>query len=155
MWSKHSSSAGEIEGNSECIICLSEPRDTAVLPCRHMCFCSYCAGIVRLQCEKCPICRQRVVSLLQFKREQEPPMPPPAALGGSSAASVASAAVTTGGTSWPEEATEACDPFLTSVSAHAGGGSGAHGEVASTWPAASSSEEVAAGSSREPPASSA
>lgn len=56
-------------GSSDCVICLSAPRDTAVLPCRHMCFCSYCAGIVRLQCDRCPVCRQKVVSLLQFKRE--------------------------------------------------------------------------------------
>lgn len=55
-------------GGSDCVICLSEPRDTAVLPCRHMCFCSYCAGIVRLQCDRCPVCRQKVASLLQFKR---------------------------------------------------------------------------------------
>lgn len=56
-------------GNADCVICLSAPRDTAVLPCRHMCFCSYCAGIVRLQCDRCPVCRQKVASLLQFKRE--------------------------------------------------------------------------------------
>jgi len=71
--SKAASAGGEAEvvetGNNDCIICLSEPRDTAVFPCRHMCFCSYCAGIVRLQCDKCPVCRQKVVSLLQFKRE--------------------------------------------------------------------------------------
>jgi len=59
----------DFEGNPDCVICLSEPRDTAVLPCRHMCFCSYCAGIVRLQCDRCPVCRQKVQSLLQFKRE--------------------------------------------------------------------------------------
>merc|ERR1712039_812531 len=35
-------SASEEGGNPDCVICLSEPRDTAVLPCRHMCFCSYC-----------------------------------------------------------------------------------------------------------------
>lgn len=58
-------------GNNDCVICLSEPRDTAVLPCRHMCFCSYCAGIVRLQCDKCPVCRQKVQSLLQFKRDPD------------------------------------------------------------------------------------
>lgn len=58
-------------GNSDCVICLSEPRDTAVLPCRHMCFCSYCAGIVRLQCDRCPVCRQKVQSLLQFQRDQD------------------------------------------------------------------------------------
>jgi len=65
----------EVEGgNSECVICLSEPRDTAVLPCRHMCFCSYCAGIVRLQCDRCPVCRQKVASLLQFRKDA-PPQP--------------------------------------------------------------------------------
>jgi hypothetical protein len=63
---------GEHEnGNSDCVICLSEPRDTAVLPCRHMCFCSYCAGIVRRQCDRCPVCRQKVQSLLTFKRDQD------------------------------------------------------------------------------------
>ncbi|VVA97037.1 unnamed protein product [Arabis nemorensis] len=30
----------------ECVICLSEPRDTTVLPCRHMCMCSGCAKLV-------------------------------------------------------------------------------------------------------------
>eukprot|EP00930_Biecheleria_cincta_P059649 TRINITY_DN45361_c0_g1_i1.p1 TRINITY_DN45361_c0_g1~~TRINITY_DN45361_c0_g1_i1.p1 ORF type:complete len:420 (+),score=59.39 TRINITY_DN45361_c0_g1_i1:89-1348(+) len=60
----------DVEGNPDCVICLSEPRDTAVLPCRHMCFCSYCAGIVRLQCDRCPVCRQKVQSLLQFKRHE-------------------------------------------------------------------------------------
>jgi hypothetical protein len=69
-----SSKASDAEpegGNSDCVICLSEPRDTAVLPCRHMCFCSYCAGIVRLQCDRCPVCRQKVASLLQFKRNPD------------------------------------------------------------------------------------
>jgi len=61
----------EAESNTECVICLTEPRDTAVLPCRHMCFCSYCAGIVRLQCAQCPICRQRVSSMLQFQRKAQ------------------------------------------------------------------------------------
>lgn len=56
----------EVDGGRECIICMSEPRDTVVLPCRHICFCSHCANIMRTQCEKCPICRQRVASLLQF-----------------------------------------------------------------------------------------
>merc|ERR1719410_1747128 len=67
-------------GSSDCVICLSAPRDTAVLPCRHMCFCSYCAGIVRLQCDTCPVCRQKVASLLQFKRESCSPADPPSAV---------------------------------------------------------------------------
>ncbi|WOK95983.1 putative E3 ubiquitin-protein ligase LUL4 [Canna indica] len=51
----------------ECVICLSEPRDTAVLPCRHMCMCSECAKALRLQSNKCPICRQPVEQLMGIK----------------------------------------------------------------------------------------
>ena len=39
----------------ECVICLSEPRDTTVLPCRHMCMCSGCARLLRHQTNRCPI----------------------------------------------------------------------------------------------------
>ncbi|KAL0347203.1 UNVERIFIED_CONTAM: putative E3 ubiquitin-protein ligase LOG2 [Sesamum calycinum] len=51
----------------ECVICLSEPRDTTVLPCRHMCMCSECAKMLTLQTNKCPICRQPVERLLEIK----------------------------------------------------------------------------------------
>lgn len=50
----------------ECVICLAEERNTAVLPCRHMCLCSACANIMRLQSNKCPICRQNASTLLQI-----------------------------------------------------------------------------------------
>eukprot|EP00397_Hematodinium_sp_SG-2012_P009442 GEMP01009526.1.p1 GENE.GEMP01009526.1~~GEMP01009526.1.p1 ORF type:complete len:359 (+),score=75.18 GEMP01009526.1:138-1214(+) len=61
------------DGGRECIICMSEPRDTVVLPCRHMAFCSSCANIMRTRCEKCPICRQRVATLLQFSLSDDTP----------------------------------------------------------------------------------
>ncbi|KAJ3676307.1 hypothetical protein LUZ60_003719 [Juncus effusus] len=51
----------------ECVVCLSEPRDTAVLPCRHMCLCSECAKALRLQSNKCPICRQPIEQLIEIK----------------------------------------------------------------------------------------
>ncbi|ERN12352.1 probable E3 ubiquitin-protein ligase LUL2 [Amborella trichopoda] len=51
----------------ECVICMSEPRDTAVLPCRHMCMCSECANLLRRQSNRCPICRQPVDEILQIK----------------------------------------------------------------------------------------
>jgi len=54
----------EGEGSRECIVCLSEPRDTTVLPCRHMCLCHGCSELMRLQTNKCPICRAPVRSLL-------------------------------------------------------------------------------------------
>ncbi|ONK63722.1 uncharacterized protein A4U43_C07F18240 [Asparagus officinalis] len=50
----------------ECVICLSEPRSTAVLPCRHMCMCSECAKALRLQSNKCPVCRQPVEKLMEI-----------------------------------------------------------------------------------------
>ncbi|XP_023539423.1 probable E3 ubiquitin-protein ligase LUL2 [Cucurbita pepo subsp. pepo] len=51
----------------ECVICLSEPRDTTVLPCRHMCMCSGCAKVLRFQTNRCPICRQPVDRLLEIR----------------------------------------------------------------------------------------
>ncbi|KAJ6825064.1 putative E3 ubiquitin-protein ligase LOG2 [Iris pallida] len=60
----------DFEGNDpgkECVICLSEPRDTTVLPCRHMCMCSACAQVLRYQSNRCPICRQPVERLLEIK----------------------------------------------------------------------------------------
>ena len=46
---------------------MTEPRDTTVLPCRHMCMCSECAKVLRMQSEKCPICRTPIEQLLQIK----------------------------------------------------------------------------------------
>ncbi|KAK9158343.1 hypothetical protein Scep_004917 [Stephania cephalantha] len=60
----------EFDGNDpgkECVICLSEPRDTTVLPCRHMCMCNGCAKVLRFQTNRCPICRQPVERLLEIK----------------------------------------------------------------------------------------
>jgi len=51
----------------ECVICMCEPRDTMVLPCRHMCLCAECAQALRLQTNKCPLCRHAVESFLQIK----------------------------------------------------------------------------------------
>ncbi|CAM8967819.1 unnamed protein product [Rhodiola kirilowii] len=66
---------GDFDGNDpgkECVICLSEPRDTTVLPCRHMCMCSGCAKVLRFQTNRCPICRQPVERLLEIKVTNEP-----------------------------------------------------------------------------------
>lgn len=60
----------DLDEGKECVICLSEPRNTTVMPCRHMCLCSDCAGILRYQQgSKCPICRSPVVGLLCIKVE--------------------------------------------------------------------------------------
>lgn len=51
----------------ECVICMTEPKDTAILPCRHMCMCSECSKALRLQSNKCPICRQPIEELIEIK----------------------------------------------------------------------------------------
>ncbi|KAL3531929.1 hypothetical protein ACH5RR_005450 [Cinchona calisaya] len=60
----------DFDGNDpgkECVICLSEPRNTTILPCRHMCMCSGCAKGLRFQTNRCPICRQPVERLMEIK----------------------------------------------------------------------------------------
>ena len=73
-----SQSAGETKEGADgtgddddalCVICMTEDRNTAVLPCRHMCLCVDCAQALRLQSNKCPICRGPVQSLLHIKVE--------------------------------------------------------------------------------------
>ncbi|KAL8121705.1 putative E3 ubiquitin-protein ligase LUL4 isoform X1 [Apium graveolens] len=55
------------DSGKECVICMTEPRDTAVLPCRHMCLCSECAKALRIQSNNCPICRQPIEELMEIK----------------------------------------------------------------------------------------
>ncbi|CAL9130329.1 unnamed protein product [Musa acuminata var. zebrina] len=57
----------ENDSGKECVICLSEPRETTVLPCRHMCMCRECAKVLRFQTNRCPMCRQLVEQLLEIK----------------------------------------------------------------------------------------
>jgi hypothetical protein len=55
-------------------VCMSEPMDTMVLPCRHLCLCNSCAEVLRYQASKCPICRAPFHSLLKIsvaKREED------------------------------------------------------------------------------------
>ncbi|XP_027918827.1 probable E3 ubiquitin-protein ligase LUL4 [Vigna unguiculata] len=65
-----SSATADFEDNDhgkECVICMTEPKDTAVLPCRHMCMCSECAKALRFQSNKCPICRQPIEELIEIR----------------------------------------------------------------------------------------
>ncbi|XP_022252119.1 E3 ubiquitin-protein ligase MGRN1-like [Limulus polyphemus] len=66
----HSKEANEdeIEDNgSECVICMSDSRDTLILPCRHLCLCNSCADSLRYQANNCPICRSPFRALLQIR----------------------------------------------------------------------------------------
>ena len=55
----------------DCVVCLSDPRDTAILPCRHMCVCKECAEELRKSSNKCPICRGPVTAFLQIEHGEE------------------------------------------------------------------------------------
>jgi ubiquitin-protein ligase len=39
-----------------CVICLSEPKDTVIVPCGHCCSCSTCAASLSI----CPMCRGKI-----------------------------------------------------------------------------------------------
>ncbi|KAJ1900812.1 hypothetical protein LPJ66_001235 [Kickxella alabastrina] len=59
----------------QCAICLSDDRDTVLLPCRHMCMCRECANTYRQQSNKCPICRTVVDTILHIQsNEQDQPL---------------------------------------------------------------------------------
>lgn len=55
------------ETGLECVICMSEMRDTLILPCRHLCLCRDCAENLRYQASNCPICRSPFHALLQIR----------------------------------------------------------------------------------------
>ncbi|KAI9220282.1 hypothetical protein BC828DRAFT_383918 [Blastocladiella britannica] len=50
----------------ECIVCMADPKDTILLPCRHLCLCKECAQELRRQSTACPICRQPFHSMLHI-----------------------------------------------------------------------------------------
>ncbi|XP_041362306.1 probable E3 ubiquitin-protein ligase MGRN1 [Gigantopelta aegis] len=63
------------DSGAECVICMSDMRDTLILPCRHLCLCSACAESLRYQASMCPICRVKFRALLQIRamRKKLPP----------------------------------------------------------------------------------
>ena len=48
----------------ECVICMTNDRDTCVMPCRHVCCCAECANTLRLQSDRCPVCREAITELV-------------------------------------------------------------------------------------------
>uniref|UniRef100_A0A914E580 RING-type E3 ubiquitin transferase n=1 Tax=Acrobeloides nanus TaxID=290746 RepID=A0A914E580_9BILA len=58
------------ENGAECIICMANPRDTVILPCRHLCICNGCAETLRYKLNNCPICRSPFKALLKLKTIQ-------------------------------------------------------------------------------------
>jgi hypothetical protein len=60
-----------LASHNECVVCLSAPSNTTVLPCRHLCLCASCStGLSNLRDsreKKCPVCRSAVITFLTVK----------------------------------------------------------------------------------------
>lgn len=67
---KEDGSHDESSHGEPCVVCLSDPRTTAILPCRHLCLCEECARELtigsQLRGDTCPICRGKIQSLQVF-----------------------------------------------------------------------------------------
>lgn len=54
-----------------CVICLTDPRNTAVLPCRHLCVCQDCATQLQIgaatRMDRCPVCRGNITGMEVFE----------------------------------------------------------------------------------------
>lgn len=61
------------DNSNECVVCLSDLRDTLILPCRHLCLCNSCADTLRYQANNCPICRLPFRALLQIRAIRKKP----------------------------------------------------------------------------------
>eukprot|EP01017_Pseudomicrothorax_dubius_P048518 TRINITY_DN8840_c0_g1_i2.p1 TRINITY_DN8840_c0_g1~~TRINITY_DN8840_c0_g1_i2.p1 ORF type:complete len:113 (-),score=17.41 TRINITY_DN8840_c0_g1_i2:87-425(-) len=55
-----------INENKDCVICLTEPVNTVIEPCKHMCLCHNCADELEKKSRKCPMCRQVMDSYLRL-----------------------------------------------------------------------------------------
>ena len=56
------------DDDDTCVICLTEERNTCVMPCRHLCLCKECANQLRMHSPKCPVCRGPISQLLSMKK---------------------------------------------------------------------------------------
>lgn len=49
-----------------CLVCFDDCIDTACLPCRHLCLCSPCAEMLRVNTGVCPVCRCGIASFIRI-----------------------------------------------------------------------------------------
>jgi hypothetical protein len=62
--------AVESDDDALCVICITNDKDTAVLPCRHMCLCKGCAQELMRHTPKCPVCRGPISQLLHMSSKK-------------------------------------------------------------------------------------
>ena len=56
----------ELNNNEEncCTICFTNPVNTIITPCNHMCLCEFCAKDMIGKTHQCPICRGPIVKIV-------------------------------------------------------------------------------------------
>jgi len=56
------------DSQRNCVICLTEPRSTALMPCGHFCVCYECGASLRLAParNRCPLCRREVRDIMHI-----------------------------------------------------------------------------------------
>ena len=54
----------ELQAESECVVCLTDPKNTSLMPCRHLCVCQQCGKDLVERKMRCPVCREPVTELL-------------------------------------------------------------------------------------------
>lgn len=52
----------------ECTICLTERKDTLIMPCGHFCVCHECGKQLVAAKHTCPVCRGNIQSLIPMKK---------------------------------------------------------------------------------------
>jgi hypothetical protein len=82
-WGGGTAPSEDSEDGYECDICLSAPREVALLPCGHGGMCAACAyASVELPGHSCPHCRQKVLMVAELRPEKGPDGEPMAAMTG-------------------------------------------------------------------------
>lgn len=51
------------QDDKNCVICLDNPKDICILPCKHLCMCTECSEKIK---DLCPMCRGPIVEQLKI-----------------------------------------------------------------------------------------
>ena len=52
------------DDSGECVVCMTNPKNTLAKPCKHVSLCHECANVVMTKDQSCPICRQTIVEII-------------------------------------------------------------------------------------------
>jgi hypothetical protein len=66
-------SSSTLDGSfyGECVVCMTNIVNSALLPCRHMCLCEECAVLLKSKSNRCPICRTNVSKMVKIDKNRD------------------------------------------------------------------------------------